>query len=103
MIVVHRFTAAEFPHALTSILRGVSTTGGPGCAPTRPAIRVPTPWRQVPVPLFAPILAGTFGAVNDRDPVFPLRWRLPNPRLGSQLAFKSHSAPRPLQTPAASS
>jgi hypothetical protein len=73
------------------------------CAPAHSPIRVPTPWRQIPVPLFTHILAGAFGAINDRHPVFPLRRRLPNPRLRSQLAFKSHSAPRPPQTPAASS
>jgi hypothetical protein len=74
-----------------------------GCAPAHRRIRVPTPRRQAPAPVSAHTLAGTCGAVNDRDPAFPVRRRLPNSRLGSQLAFKSHSAPRPPQTPAASS
>src|ERR1017187_9680435 len=73
------------------------------CAPAHRRIRVPTPLRQVPTPLFAHTPAGTCRAINPRDTAFPVRRRLPNSRLGRELAFKSHGAPRPPQTPAASS
>src|ERR1035441_3259107 len=74
-----------------------------GCAPARPRRRVLTPWRPVPAQVSAHTLAGTCDVINDHDPAFPVRRRLPNSRLGRQRAFKSHSAPRPPQTPAASS
>jgi hypothetical protein len=44
MIVVHRFTVAEDPHALTSILRGVCTSFGPGmCSRTQRRVRMRLP------------------------------------------------------------
>src|SRR6266545_1697278 len=50
---------------------------------------------------FPHTFADPCSGVNHRDPAFPLRRRSPNPRFGNQLAFKSHGALRPPQTPAA--
>jgi chromate transporter len=47
--------------------------------------------------------AGACGAVHHRHVASPIRQCSPSSRLGVRLPFKSHSAPRPPQTPAASS
>jgi len=47
--------------------------------------------------------AVTCTALNDLHPAFPFRHCPPTSRPSSELAFKSHSAPRPPQTPTASS
>jgi len=46
---------------------------------------------------------GTSDALNHHHATISLRQRSPSCRFIDQLPFKSHSAPRPPQTPAASS
>jgi uncharacterized repeat protein (TIGR03803 family) len=74
-----------------------------GCAPARRCIRVPTPRRHVAAPRSAHTSAGTSDALNDHHATIPVRQCSPSFRFGDRLPFKSHSAPRPPQTPAASS
>src|SRR5205823_1118795 len=74
-----------------------------GCAPARQCIRVPTPRRHVAAPRSVHTSTGTSDALNDHHDTIPVRHCSPSYRFGDQLPFKSHSAPRPPQTPAASS
>jgi hypothetical protein len=54
-------------------------------------------------PRFAHASAGTGAPINDCHTINPLRQCSPTGRFANRLPFKSHSAPRPPQTPAASS
>jgi Putative transposase len=58
---------------------------------------------RFPAPLAAHPPAGTCDALQHHHPAFPGRQCSIPSRLRTQVAFKSHSAPRPPQTPAASS
>src|SRR5437899_7240695 len=86
-----------------SILPSLSTLSTRGCAPARQCIRVPTPRRHVAAPRSVHTSTGTSDALNDHHDTIPVRHCSPSYRFGDQLPFKSHSAPRPPQTPAASS
>ena len=59
--------------------------------------------RHIAAPRFAHASAGTCDALNDPHPFVTVRPCFPGSRFGDRLPFKSHSAPRPPQTPAASS
>jgi hypothetical protein len=73
------------------------------CTSAHRCIRVLTPLPLALAPLSAHTPTDTCGPVNNPHPAFSVRRSLRNSRLAIQLAFKSHSAPRPPQTPAASS
>jgi hypothetical protein len=103
MIVMQRFTAAELSLSPTSILRSRGpTTAHRMCSstPTHPyAHSLPTR----PPATSVRLRATACEPVNHRHAAFLIRCCSPTPRLGGQLAFKSHSAPRPPQNPAPSS
>ena len=86
-------------HVLRFFLTGPSAAT-PGCAPARRCIRVPT---LDPSPLLRPS-SGTWASLSSTrhglDRLFLCQLTQP---LRPKLPFKSHSAPRPPQTPAASS
>jgi len=74
-----------------------------GCARARRCIGLPIP-RQHPATLrSAHTLPGASDALNDHHTTIPARPYSSSFRFGDRLPFKSHSAPRPPQTPAASS
>jgi hypothetical protein len=81
--------------------------GGPllllGCAPAHRRIRVLTPCQHALPPPSTRLLAATPDLSIIAHAAFLVRCCSPTAGLGGQLAFKSHSAPRPPQTPAASS
>jgi hypothetical protein len=74
-----------------------------GCAPAHRRIRVLTPCQHALPPPSARLLAATPDLSIIAHAAFLVRCCFPTAPLGGQLAFKSHSAPRPPQTPAASS
>src|SRR5256886_17661257 len=59
--------------------------------------------RHIAAPRFAHASAATCDALNDPHPSVTVRSCFPGSRFDDRLPFKSHSAPRPPQTPAASS
>jgi len=73
------------------------------CAPAHRRIRVPIPRRHTPVPRSAHTSEGTCDALSHHHAIGPVRQCSPRARFCDRLLFKSHSAPRPPQTPAASS
>ena len=73
------------------------------CAPAHRRIRVPTPRRHVAVPPSAHTSTGICGALSHHHATGPVHQCSPGARFCDRLPFKSHSAPRPPQTPAASS
>jgi hypothetical protein len=74
-----------------------------GCAPALRRTRVPIPPRHITAPRSAHASALTWDTLNDRHATVPVHPCSPSSRFGNRLPFKSHSAPRPPQTPAASS
>ena len=85
------------PMFLLRFFVALSSRAVRGCAPARRCIRVLTPCGPASASPSAHTPAVTCTALNDRPPAFPIRHCSPTSRLGSQLAFKSHSAPRPPQ------
>src|SRR5690349_7478281 len=72
----------------------------PGCAKARPCICVPILGSQPLSPRSADTLAASLHTPQTANPTFS---RPPTNLFPPELLFKSHSAPRPPQTPAASS
>ena len=73
------------------------------CAPAHRCIPAPTPRQQATLPRSAHTSAGICHALNHHHPAVTVHQCSPGARFGGRPPFKSHSAPRPPQTPAASS
>src|SRR6266849_1125368 len=73
------------------------------CAPAHRCIRVPTPRQYATLPRSAHTSTGICDALNDHHATVTAHPCSPAARFGDQLPLKSHSAPPPPQTPAASS
>src|SRR3989449_182353 len=73
------------------------------CAPAHRRIRVPTPRRHTAVPRSAHTSEGICDALSHHHATGPVHQCSPSARFCDRLPLKSHSAPRPPQTPAASS
>jgi hypothetical protein len=103
MIVMQRYRCGIILMLVLRFFLACPPLSTRGCAPARRCIRVPTPRRHVAAPRSAHTSAGTSDALNDHHATIPVRQCSPSFRFGDRLPFKSHSAPRPPQTPAASS
>ena len=74
-----------------------------GCAPARRRIRVLSLRRHSAAPRSAHTSAAICDALSDHHATGPVHHCSPHARFCDRLPLKSHSAPRPPQTPAASS